>query len=143
MNTHSEDRRTVTGSSLTRVLLLNFFSIYKFDSQSLIDVVCLLKEEEKKNHADEEWKIEKEDDVVDLGTVEEKHDAKWSEDDSKAVDPETRLGGVDESVYLHTIESETVAELEEILVLEKAKIDLKNGIDVIKGRDITLEEAKV
>ena len=74
-------------------------------------------------------------------------DEDWAEEDNKknqhksiSMDPVESLEGVDGFGYSHVIESETVAELEEIFSKEKPKVGLDSET---KSRDITLEEAKV
>ena len=64
-------------------------------------------------------------------------------DDVERKDPQESLEGA-HLEYRHVVESDTVAELEEIFVAEKAKIELNDmvGSD-FTGRDITLEESKV
>lgn len=65
-------------------------------------------------------------------------------DDAAQRDLEESLGGVDNSKYQHVIESETVAELEEIFFSEKKNIELNSMVDSdVKSRDVTSEEAKV
>ena len=63
------------------------------------------------------------------------------QDDMAEIDSKESLEGVQ---YRHVVESETVAELEEIIYKEKEKSKLYDMSEsAIKGRDITLEEAKV
>ena len=65
-------------------------------------------------------------------------------DDMAKIDTKESFEGVHSLEYRNVAESETVAELEEIVFKKKEKAKFYDMIkSAIKGRDITLEEAKV
>ena len=65
-------------------------------------------------------------------------------DDMAKIDTKESFEGVHSLEYRNVAESETVAELEEIVFKKKEKAKFYDMSEsTIKGRDITLEEAKV
>ena len=81
---------------------------------------------------------------IDSNENESKATENTDKDNAAQGDSEESLEGLHNSKYQHVMESETVAELQEIFFTEKTNIDLNSMIDSdVKGRDITVEEAKV
>ena len=103
-------------------------------------IFAFLQEEEKDIESCEREQTDK--DVV---SIEPRNNdsspAETMQDNMAKMDSKESLEGVQ---YRHVVESETVAELEEITFKEKEKSKLYDMSEsAIKGRDITLEEAKV
>jgi len=97
------------------------------------------KEEEEDNESCDREQTDK--DVVSIEPRDnDSSPTETMQDDMAEIDSKESLEGVQ---YRHVVESETVAELEEIIYKEKEKSKLYDMSEsAIKGRDITLEEAK-